>query len=285
MSPITKTFIVLHVVLSMLLTAGVIVFVNQVQDSNKVIEDQKTQLVTRQRGEDIAKADAATVRQALTLAQTELANQARAAESAQAKAQADLAALEVRIADAGKQLSIAQVTNASLNNVVAASQAGQAQYMTMVADLRGTVDKLTKEKSELDIAIADLTQQRDVLERQRRDLAEKVTAMDSDLKLAMDTLKANNLTVASADRGILAPPRINGVINDVKMIEQIKYATISVGSAQAVLPKMEFKVIDRRGEFLGMLRVEKVDTDQATGRLFGPNVDRIQVGAEVRTQL
>lgn len=285
MSPITKLFVVLHVVLSMLLTAGVVVFVNRVDEYQKIVVDQKAKIAAADNAAAIASNAESAAKQALASANEQLDKQIQAAKGDRDKAVADIANLEVKLADADKRLAIAMADNSRLTAGMAASQSAQTQYFAMVTDLRGSVDKLTKEKLELDTTIADLTNQRDVLEKQRRDLAERVTLIETDLKVATDTLTANNLKPSKFDAPRVPPP-INGVVREVRLIEQIPYATISVGSADAVTQNMEFKVIDRnRGDFLGVLRVESVEANEATGRLFGPGVDRVRPGVEVRTQL
>jgi hypothetical protein len=89
---------------------------------------------------------------------------------------------------------------------------------------------------------------------------------------------------AAANRSGL--PAINGVVQDVRPIAGNQYATISVGSADGVQQGMEFKVIDRTsGNFLGTLVVVGVEPNEASGRLFGPNIAQVKPGVEVRTQL
>ena len=289
MSPITKLFVVLHVVLSMLLTAGVVVFVNRVDQYSQIVADWKQKTATAEAHATAAGNAAETAKEALAKANADLASQVETNRKDRADAAASLADLNVKLADAAKQLAIAQADNTKAIAVVSASQAAQTQYAQQVTDLRTKVDELTKSKLELDTAVADLTNQRDVLERQRRDLAEKVSLMDGQLNVATKALAdagidlKSKLFIPGTKAG--APP-INGVVNEVRMIEQVPYATISVGAADQVIKGMEFKVIDKeKGDFLGVLTVESVDTNEATGRLYGPRVDRVHKGLEVRTQL
>jgi hypothetical protein len=68
----------------------------------------------------------------------------------------------------------------------------------------------------------------------------------------------------------------------------VPYATISVGSQDGVTQDMVFNVIERggKGRFLGYLRVDRVEPNEAVGRLEGPAVNDIQANeSEVRTQL
>ena len=50
---------------------------------------------------------------------------------------------------------------------------------------------------------------------------------------------------------------------------------------------MQFKVIDPKAAdpFLGYLIVDRVEPRQAFGHLYGPHIDEVHEGVEVRTQL
>ena len=86
--------------------------------------------------------------------------------------------------------------------------------------------------------------------------------------------------------GTRGGPPIDGVIRATRAIAGVPYATISVGSNAGVQRGMEFKVVSHEtGDFLGILTVDSVDTNEATGRLAGPKVANIRPGAEVKTQL
>jgi predicted nucleic acid-binding Zn-ribbon protein len=280
----------MHVVLSMLLTAGVVVFVNRVDQYDVTVKTLKQAAATSSANAAASANDAAAAKDALAKAESDLVTQVESARKDKADATAQIADLNVKLADATKQVAIVQADNAKLTNTVAASQSAQAQYFAQVTDLRNKVDDLTKSKLELDTAVADLTNQRDVLEKQRRDLAEKVSMLDTQYNTAVAAMKDAHINIDdklhTPGTGAGAPP-INGVIvSDVTMIGPVPYATISLGSADAVVKGMEFKVIDRdKGQFLGVLTVESVDTTEATGRLNGPGVKNVHKGVEVRTQL
>jgi hypothetical protein len=84
----------------------------------------------------------------------------------------------------------------------------------------------------------------------------------------------------------LNPPPINGVVRDVRTISGVRYASISVGSADSVAPGMEFKVVNRQtGKFLGVLTIDTVEQNASIGRIKGPAASEIAAGSEVKTQL
>jgi hypothetical protein len=117
--------------------------------------------------------------------------------------------------------------------------------------------------------------------------------------LASSTAEAQRLSNAAKAGGLSVDQinntpanqasRINGVIRGVQNINGIEYATVSVGSADGVSKGMQFNVINRdKGEWLGTLTVDRVDQNEAVGRLNlkGAVLGEIQPNhTEVRTQL
>ncbi len=286
MSPITKAFVVLHVILSMLLTAGVVVFVNRVDDYKKIAAD----LTAKKNAADTAAATAAanetSAKEALNQAQNQLAAQTTAANNERTQAAAELLKKNTELADVQKQLAVSMAQLSEAVTGMKASQTAQNALNTQVAELRASIDDLQKKKVELDTAIADLTNQRDTLENERRKLAERVSSIDTDYQKAVAALTKAGIKFGPNISPDWTSPPINGVVREVRVIEQVPYATISVGSADAVTQGMKFRVVDRStGEFLGMLTVQAVESNEASGRLDGPGINRIGKGSEVRTQL
>ena len=150
------------------------------------------------------------------------------------------------------------------------------------------MDKMTKEKSDLNLALSDTTNRLDVTERDRKFLQEQLVEVQGQNDKMATKLKVSPQGMTDTLQTVTPPP-INGVVRAVKPIDSVPYATISVGSADGVQKGMEFKVIDRKnGAFLGILTVDTVEPNEATGRLKGPRVQDIHGGdnnIEVRTQL
>jgi hypothetical protein len=270
----------------MLLTAGVVVFVNRVDDYKKIAADLTAKKNAADTAAATAAADATSAKEALNQAQNQLAAQTTAAAADRTAAAGELLKKNTELADVQKQLAVSMAQLSEAVSGMKASQTAQNALNTQVAELRATVDDLQKKKVELDTAIADLTNQRDILETERRKLAERVSSINTDYDNAVALLKKNNIRFGPGAPVIDNAPPINGVVREIRVIEQVPYATISVGSADAVTQGMKFRVIDRKtGEFLGMLTVQAVETNEASGRLDGPAINRIARGAEVRTQL
>ncbi|MEA2735554.1 MAG: hypothetical protein QOE14_2005 [Humisphaera sp.] len=288
MSPLTKLFVVLLVVLSLLTTAATVVYVNK--------EDvQKTTLANVQAQLNGAQAAAQAARDELTAAQQNLQNvQAQANQSAQSATtdinnrQQEISKLQVELAKGQSQQATQQLDISRLTEALNASQASTTALQTEVARLRSSNDNLVRQASDLNGSVSDLTARLEVTERERRLLAEQLTQASGENQRLSQIIRGANLTPGQADTAVARSglPAINGVIRDKRTIAGQEYATISVGTADGVQRGMEFKVLDRQnGNFLGTLVVDSVEPNEATGRLAGPGIAQIRPGVEVRTQL
>ena len=288
MSPLTKLFVGLLIVLSLLTTAATVVYVNK-EDVNKATLD------AARRERDAARMDADNLRQQVAAAQGNLTaaiqeanNQANAASAENSRLQTQINNLNVELAKASGTAASQQLDISRLTEALNASQATSGKQAEEIARLRTGNDTLVKQTSDLNSTVSDLTNKLDVTEKERRKLAEQLTQTQADATRMSQVIKGAGLSpqqaVAAQNRSGM--PAINGVIRDVRMIAGNQYATISVGSADGVTPGMEFKVIDRQSQnFLGTLTIDSVGPQEATGRLFGPNIAAIHPGVEVRTQL
>ena len=290
MSALTKIFVVLLVVVSLLSAAGFIVFVNRVDNFKMSLataqakSDQLQGVANAARAETqsvVVRLDAA--RKDLTDANAENARIASDSATQVAKLNSDLAA-------AASQARIAGVATDNITAALKASEESRGSVNTALASARTELDALNKTKLEDEIAISSFTNQVDVLRGQVTNFQEELaqTKADNDRlnKLAKDRGIPTD-TTAAAGTGIGAPP-INGYVVDTKPINGIPYATISVGSAESVTKGMVFQVIDRdHAKYLGELTVDTVDLHNATGKLEGPSVSSIRKGqsTEVKTQL
>jgi uncharacterized phage infection (PIP) family protein YhgE len=288
LSPLTKLFVGLHVILSAMLVAGVIVFVNTQQkwkDATTTAQAQaqqaKTDLnaLTEKYTADIGtyKANEATLQGAINTYKANLAN-------AQQKNNEQAASL----ADQGSKMALQGAENTKLAEAIKASQDAQSKLNEAVASLRKDADTRLAESTQLNSRISDLTNQLDVTERERRFLAEQLTQARADNDTMSNQLKALGLEpemIAAA--GAKVGPPINGVVRNIDNIAGNMYATISVGSVDSVAKGMQFNVVERgSGKFLGVLTVTAVEANESSGRVTGPNVKDIRPDtAEVKTQL
>jgi len=283
LSPLTKLFVVLQVILSIALTAAVVVYVSREDATLASLKASNT-----------AKAAAEAERDAAVTAMTAATNNATAiqeAKNAQATqlnsnltaAQQQIADLNVRLAKADTSNATAQLEITRLTEGLKAATDTTANLNQTVAQLRTSSDEAVKKSAEMSGQISDLDNRLQVTERERRNLAEQLAESQTQGQKLSDALQKAGIRLDARNP---APPTgvaINGVIRDTRKIADVPYATISVGSADDVQRGMEFKVVDN-GQFLGTLTVDTVEQQEATGVLKGPKIDAIKPGVQVRTQ-
>ncbi len=287
MSPLTKLFVGLLIVLSLLTTAATVVYVNMEDIQKTTLENTKAQL-------QAAQAAAQEARDQLTAAQQNLTNVQAQANQAQQSAttdinnrQATISDLQVQLAKAQSQQATQQLDVSRLTEALNATQAQNNTNLQELARLRQNNDNLVRQTSDLNGRVTELSATLDVTERERRLLAEQLTQANTENQRLSAIITNSGLSPQQQQQvAQRAGPAINGVIRDVRTIAERPYATISVGTADGVQRGMEFKILDRAGgNFLGTLIVESVEPNEATGRLQGPGLAQVKPGVEVRTQL
>ena len=287
MSVLTKTFVVLLVVTSLLLSASIVVFVNRVED-NKALADASKRQVTA------AKQQAAELTTNLTESQmarrdlqNEMTKQVGELNRTVVDREAEVQKRDGELAQLKKDSQVKEATLKGTADALRAAQEMGTGFLTANKDLRATNDDLRKGNGELNIQITILDNKLRQTEKAREYAEEMVVELKSQLAgVRQKGGPAGAATIGSAaiPEGTADVP-INGVVRSVDIIGGKKYATISVGSSDLVKKGMRFNVINRQGgEFLGFLTVDSVQPNEAIGQLEG-KVDKIQAGVEVKTQL
>jgi len=293
LSPLTKIFVGLLVVLSLLLTASVVTFVNTIDNQKKIAEQTELKLKNEMANKDAALAQAQSEKtqandaMQLAQAQIEQLNQQSTA-SKQLLAQSDKS-----LADAKTQLAILSADQTRLAEALKASEDAKSGLQEMVTKLRQANDTSLQQMAQASQQISDLTNRLEVTERERRFATEQLEeARNANQKLgsAIQEMGKNPreiLASATMGGGAVGNPKINGVVKEVRTIAGLPYATISVGSADNVTKGMEFNIVERNGNFLGKVKIDTVELNEATGRISGPpdKLAQVQKGVEVKTQL
>jgi hypothetical protein len=292
-SALTKVFVVLLVVLSLLLSAGMIVFVNHIEDHRAVADKVKIDLNAAKAENSALKGEAVTAHAQQQAAQVDLTNTIKSRDDTIAASQAAITQRDAEIA--GYKSTIAQLTAAVGTNsdAVKVAQAALSDQNKTFAALREADDKLQKVSAEQNTRINDLVNKLDVTERERRYATEQVAQLQQQLTQVNNVLHQYHIDPSGKPGpvgGVIETTplvNINGVVRDTRNIGGVPYATISLGSADAVTKGMQFKVVDpQRNEFLGYLTVDTVEPHEATGRLNGPGIGNVRPRlTEVRTQL
>jgi uncharacterized coiled-coil protein SlyX len=287
LTTLTKIFIVFLVVLSLLLSAGVVVFVNRTDDFKTTMAAQassistlKSEVQSTQREVGRQSADAAAARK-------ERDNVIADEQQKIAAVTAEKSALTSQVAELKSVQSADQVTAANLTSALTASETARKSLADVLEASRTTNNQLSKDNSEMNLRVADLTNRLEVATRQVTNLNESVAEYKAELdKAQRQVLSLGGSPNVEPPTKFGAPP-IDGVIVSTQPQGGIPYATIRVGSQDQVKRGMKFSIVDReKGKFLGELTVEQVDEKEATGRLEGPGLSDIQAGkTEVKTQL
>jgi hypothetical protein len=299
LSLLTKVFVVSLAVLSMMFVAGVVVFVNKVEDFQAYAKAQADLATRAQTERNNAAADAQTARAEAEKAIAAANVRATAAEQAANTAQADLQKAQGDVQQANLKVEQAnvQVTTA-LGGQKSAQEALKAAEVAL-NETRKQADDLQKKYNEAVVALSDQTNKLDVMRKQYQKSQEDIVA------LQQENTTLRNQGAAPRPGGGQAPAagapgaaqpgsaqvasangeNLKGVVRTTKDIQGVKYATISIGSADNVQRNMQFKVIDRSANrFLGYLTIDNVDYNEATGHLSGPAIKDVRTGTEVITQ-
>jgi hypothetical protein len=290
LSPLTKVFVVFLVLSSLVLTSSVVVYVNREQNFKKKADDAQNESAIAKAAQLIAERDASAARQDKTTAEILARAQINDLVKDNKAKEVTISGLNVQNADQNSKIVQLQGENSRLADAVKASQETQGRIQTALDDSRKVLDEQTKRLSDSNAAISDLTNRLEATTREWRNFKEQLAEAQKQVNDLGKILKDKGIDVNTALAGGVgikagAPP-INGVVKEVRPIEGVPYATISVGSADSVTRGMRFKIIDReKGDFLGFLTVEAVESNEASGKLEGPKIPDVKPGVEVRTQL
>jgi hypothetical protein len=295
LSPLTKLFVGLLVVLSLLLTAATVTFVNTLENqrekAQQVQQRLQNQMAEAESLRAQAQSEAAQAQDAERLAQGQVEQLRQQANSAQQL----IADRDVKLAEAGSRLAIQAADVTRLSEALKASEDTKAKLQEMAAGLRAAHDQDLQLAAQSSQQISDLTNKLEVTERERRFATEQLEELrnqNNKLSAAISEMgrKPSDILASIAPGAPVAgagAPRINGVVRDVRTIAGLPYATISVGSADGVTKGMVFNIVERSGGFLGKLTIDTVELNESTGRITGPadKVGNIRQGVEVKTQL
>jgi hypothetical protein len=265
LSALTKIFVVLLVVMSLLLSAGLIVFVNKVEHYAQTAKTA-TDRADRERAlAAAASAEAVAVRAERDRSVLEATRRAEALAAALEAANTAVAGSTTAVAAADARAREAEIDKAAaMTALTAAQQAGKVQEEAIV-ELRKQNDDVQKKYAEASIAVADLSQSNDALKAQLRNERERLAAMESQGGPG----QATQARGAEQRTAVPAQP-LKGVVRGRRNIGGVPYATISLGSSDSVAPGMRFRVLDQsQGNFLGWLTIQQVEANAATGRLEG----------------
>ena len=292
MNTLTKVFVILLVITSMLLTAGTVVFVTKAQKLQPALD-----AMAQARDSAIAKAAAAA--QAAATAQGQYQQEVGQHQNDRTNlsvvvthVQDSLNQANVRIASLEQEKTQQATQISTLTNNLTLESAASDKLQEQVGDLRKTNDTLVARSEDDNKRISELQNTADTLQAKLNDATEKLASAQETMQKYEGSLKDHGIdpTKVAEGPGGMGPgaPAISGSVRGKNVINGNTYVTIDVGSADGVSKGMQFYVLDRQsGKFLAMVTIDSVDSHNAVGKLVGDavNIPLVQPGNDVKTQL
>jgi SMC interacting uncharacterized protein involved in chromosome segregation len=275
----------LLVVASLLLSAGVVVFVNKVEDFKKTADDTKVRADQDREARNVA-------HNQLQAQTASMLQQAQSFNSKIDQLKQESGAKDAQILDLRNQLTKLDQDKKGIEVALGAAmktqeglqgQLGAANQQ--VTDLRKYRDQMVEERHQLNVSLTDALSKLDQTERARKNAEERAATLRSSLsdlenKVADAGYNFNTLP----NRTNRSTPHLEGVVSSVFNAGGKPWAYISLGSKDNVTKDMRFNVINNN-EFLGYLIIQSTEPNAAAGVLEGPGVNKIKTGDQVKTQL
>lgn len=283
MSALTKVFVVLLVVLSLLLAAASVTFLNTVPAYGTRIDALDAQLRSAQQAASDASAREAANRSALERQRDELNNLLANAQQALIDQRAQLATAQAEKATLQSQVASAQTMTSQAVTALNANQAFVKELQAQVGTLRDENRNAFIDRNETTRQLVSSENEREYLRRENNRLQEQNAEL-----LSVNDQQKRRLAYLGDNPDIAppVPPRINGVITDSRQLPNGRYASISVGSEDDVQRGVRFAIFDSEDKsFLGFLDIESVDDSESFGKLSGPGISRVNAGDEARTEI
>jgi len=289
LSPLTKAFVVLATLLSVVMVSLTVAHVARTENYRAKFNDLKNDR------------DAAVQRSAEALAQK--SNELVAARNDDAAQETELADVkgdlqdtlgEIRSRDeriASLEANLARMTaaNSALSATLTSAndrlRAQDEQIRTLIND----TGSLARQKGELEQAIAVAIAARDRYANEVRRLTEALQAEEAQ-RAAADTdrerlEKVVQSLLPEADVTVVSIPsvRITGSVTKIDQLgDAMTLVEVNVGTRDGVTENMPF-TISRGGQYVGTITITKVDTDQSVGQLTLDNGeirsgDRVDAG-------
>ncbi|MCC7192453.1 MAG: hypothetical protein IT444_06675 [Phycisphaeraceae bacterium] len=285
MSVLTKVFVVLVTVLSILLVALFVPFVAKTENYKEQVRLAKTEAEGARQTAAQRQTEINTMQNKQTEAYVQL-------QSAKALVDQQVLALNDRLAQSEKEGLEAKADlvkrEADLTQLSAAAKLSTQLQEAMEAELRDRRTAMVSQQTrmiELQDRIEEITSQLQAAERQRKRDAERLVDLETQLAETTKRLAQGGSAVAANTAGPTAPATfessvtINGSVTKVDKVEGDSFAQINVGSAGGVEENMRF-LVHRGDVYLGTLVITAVDTNAASGRMTLSTGD-IQAGDKV----
>src|SRR5687767_14205319 len=156
------------IVLSLLTTAGTVVYINKEDVQKQALQTTRDRLAAAEAAAQAARDELTAAQQNLTKVQDAANQTAQAATTDINARQQQISQLQVELAKAQSQQATQQLDVSRLTEALNASQASSTALQTEVARLRQNNDQLVRQASDLNGAVTDLTPRRESVARRGR---------------------------------------------------------------------------------------------------------------------
>ena len=267
MNTLTKTFVLLQLVLALVLSVLVILFADKQQN-------YRSQVATSQKAQIVAQAMTSQLQQANTNLQTQLTAALQAGAEKAGRLNNSILDLQSKLAD--DQTTIAQL------------RVAKSQLQTSITDLTSTVSSLNKQvaeqnsilntmrpklltyvnqNAELGRRITELTNERNVARQTIQVLQESVASLHrqmSKMEVAAKTSSPISGTLSTAVAGVPTSVQVNGTVMKVASYNGHTYVSASLGTRDGV-GKGTRLTIYANGRYIGDVVVQKADATESVG--------------------
>jgi predicted RNase H-like nuclease (RuvC/YqgF family) len=275
LNALTKAFVVVVTILSVVLVALVIPFAARVPDYASQYEqmqlDRDAQLLKAQEA-------AAEVRNAIAAKGSELETALASITELTAeldRANNDKSALEARLAQA--QLTVER--NSAAMQIAAAESQSKSQRLEELNNLinqqLSTISDLTSQRSDLSQSLIELrsdnrrlTSNYRRIQEQNKSLEQQLLETNAQLTVATEKLAGFVEDVETELASVVNPPvDIRGSVTNISQItDGLTFVQVNVGTRDLVKEGMEFTVY-RGDSFVGKIKIASVDTAESVGQL------------------
>lgn len=287
MSPLSKAFVVLATLLSVVMVVLTVGFAAQTENYREKFGEASADL-------QVAQSSYARQNTVLSGQLAELRAALSARENADNGVNAQLAAKLGEIRSRDERISNLEATNARTTAALAAAtetlQASNARSDAQdgqIRDLISDMATLARQKSEAEQAVVAAIGLRDRYENEVRRLQEQLVALETqraELSDRVDELEVAFQEINQDPDAVIGTTgiRIAGAVTSVDQIgDGLTLVELNVGTRDGVKADMPFTIF-RGDQYVGTIRITTVDTDKAVGEVT-LSTDTVRDGDSAQT--
>lgn len=266
MSILTKVFIVLQLVFSIVVAVMVVMVSGPVQQYKQQVTNAQSGRLAAQAETLVYQNDAATVRSTLNTVKADSQAHVDAAQKAADQARADLVTkqgrldvLEAQVDEFNKNMTRLTSTNAAQKDQI-------ATLLTELTTMRADYNRVIPQNAELNRKASELANQLDAAQKAIRTLQEELATSQAkpEAPKAGATAAGTGTAVAQLSVGTPTSIQINGKVQSVETLNGKTFVTLSLGSRDGVAIGNRFLVY-RDNTYVGDVVIQRVTPDQTVG--------------------